>query len=216
MITVTTPRGIIRQTAGSFSAASLNEQTPIVVPSGRGKAAAARAEAAAAAKAAQAAPPPAAEPSSSRLSAAPPALSAAPASRAPAASLPQSAPSPFPNPHQVVPAPTHLTHFVVDGTPIMRPAHEIDAMKAKAQAQGMTDPTTPGAASVLASAGAPRDSGQLEIEFNHAITYVNKIKSRFKDKPNTYKQFLEILQTYQRDGRAITEVSPFKLLTGLR
>jgi histone deacetylase complex regulatory component SIN3 len=105
---------------------------------------------------------------------------------------------------------------MVDGTPIMRPPHEIDAMKAKAQAQGLADPTTPGAASALATAGAPRDSGQLEIEFNHAITYVNKIKSRFKDKPNTYKQFLEILQTYQRDGRAITEVSPFSLSLGIR
>ncbi|GAA6061549.1 hypothetical protein JCM10212_001081, partial [Sporobolomyces blumeae] len=44
------------------------------------------------------------------------------------------------------------------------------------------------------------------MEFNHAITYVNKIKTRFAKEPDTYKTFLEILQTYQKDGRPIQEV----------
>ncbi|KAL5614953.1 uncharacterized protein BROUX77_000790 [Berkeleyomyces rouxiae] len=44
------------------------------------------------------------------------------------------------------------------------------------------------------------------VEFNHAISYVNKIKNRFQDRPEIYKQFLEILQTYQRESKAITEV----------
>lgn len=44
------------------------------------------------------------------------------------------------------------------------------------------------------------------MEFNHAITYVNKIKTRFAKEPETYKTFLEILQTYQKDGRPIQEV----------
>jgi paired amphipathic helix protein Sin3a len=61
------------------------------------------------------------------------------------------------------------------------------------------------------------------VEFNHAISYVNKIKvslnlqllaefsnhrwqNRFQDKPEIYKQFLEILQTYQRESKAITDV----------
>jgi paired amphipathic helix protein Sin3a len=86
----------------------------------------------------------------------------------------------------------------------MRPQAEINAMKA-AQAQGLNEPsaTTPAPGNA-----AQRDApASIEIEFNHAITYVNKIKSRFKDKPDTYKQFLEILQTYQRDGREITDVS---------
>jgi paired amphipathic helix protein Sin3a len=95
---------------------------------------------------------------------------------------------------------------VVDGVPILRPPHELAAVKAKALAQGLPDPTANVSASALASGEAPREGAQIEIEFNHAITYVNKIKSRFKDKPDTYKQFLEILQTYQKDGRAITEV----------
>ncbi|EGO30319.1 hypothetical protein SERLADRAFT_444328 [Serpula lacrymans var. lacrymans S7.9] len=38
-------------------------------------------------------------------------------------------------------------------------------------------------------------------EFNHAIQYLNKIKARYADDPDTYKQFLEILQTYQKEQR---------------
>ncbi|ORY82379.1 hypothetical protein BCR35DRAFT_303785 [Leucosporidium creatinivorum] len=44
------------------------------------------------------------------------------------------------------------------------------------------------------------------MEFNHAINYVNKIKNRFVRDPDTYKAFLEILQTYQKEGRAIQDV----------
>ncbi|KAI9028606.1 hypothetical protein DFJ74DRAFT_659454 [Hyaloraphidium curvatum] len=44
------------------------------------------------------------------------------------------------------------------------------------------------------------------VEFNHAINYVNKIKNRFQNEPETYKQFLEILQTYQKEQKPIQEV----------
>ncbi|KAL8949911.1 MAG: hypothetical protein Q9222_004024 [Ikaeria aurantiellina] len=44
------------------------------------------------------------------------------------------------------------------------------------------------------------------VEFNHAIGYVNKIKNRFSTQPDIYKQFLEILQTYQRDLKPIQDV----------
>lgn len=37
------------------------------------------------------------------------------------------------------------------------------------------------------------------VEFNHAINYVNKIKNRFLDQPEIYKQFLDILQSYQKE-----------------
>ncbi|WVO13131.1 hypothetical protein L204_100743 [Cryptococcus depauperatus] len=84
-------------------------------------------------------------------------------------------------------------------------------------------PSTPSAAQFLASGGlshgnqsvpqAQRSSsgggsgaGAPILEFNHAITFVNKIKTRFNNDPDTYKQFLEILQTYQRDTRDIDEV----------
>ncbi|KAL9049653.1 MAG: hypothetical protein Q9162_007114 [Coniocarpon cinnabarinum] len=44
------------------------------------------------------------------------------------------------------------------------------------------------------------------VEFNHAISYVNKIKNRFSSQPEIYKQFLEILQTYQRESKPIGDV----------
>ncbi|KAI9316424.1 hypothetical protein BX666DRAFT_1950439 [Dichotomocladium elegans] len=44
------------------------------------------------------------------------------------------------------------------------------------------------------------------VEFNHAISYVNKIKNRYANDPDTYKQFLEILQTYQKERKPIQEV----------
>ena len=46
----------------------------------------------------------------------------------------------------------------------------------------------------------------LDVEFSQAINYVNKIKTRFADQPDVYKNFLEILQTYQREQKPIHEV----------
>jgi len=43
------------------------------------------------------------------------------------------------------------------------------------------------------------DDGQQPFEINHAISYVTTIKKRFASDTSTYKQFLEILHTYQRD-----------------
>ena len=78
-------------------------------------------------------------------------------------------------------------------------------------------PSTPSAAQFLASGGlggatnpSPSNrsgNGAPILEFNHAIAFVNKIKQRFSDDQDTYKQFLEILQTYQRDTKDIAEVS---------
>lgn len=43
------------------------------------------------------------------------------------------------------------------------------------------------------------------VEFNHAINYVNKIKNRFQGQPDIYKQFLEILHTYQKEQRNLKQ-----------
>ncbi|KAF1805262.1 Sin3 family co-repressor-domain-containing protein, partial [Mucor lusitanicus] len=51
-----------------------------------------------------------------------------------------------------------------------------------------------------------QEDRKAPVEFNHAITYVNKIKNRFAGQPDTYKKFLEILQTYQKDQKPISEV----------
>ncbi len=49
------------------------------------------------------------------------------------------------------------------------------------------------------------DKGQ-PVEFDHAITYVTKIKRRFADDAETYKRFLDILHTYQQEQKSIKEV----------
>ena len=54
--------------------------------------------------------------------------------------------------------------------------------------------------------GGSVDASRPPMEFNHAINYVNKIKNRFVREPDTYKAFLEILQTYQKEGKAIQDV----------
>ena len=46
-----------------------------------------------------------------------------------------------------------------------------------------------------AGAGAPGQPKNKAIDFDQAIKYVNKIKERFRNDSNVYKQFLEILQT---------------------
>ncbi|KAL3918541.1 MAG: hypothetical protein SGILL_004187 [Bacillariaceae sp.] len=65
----------------------------------------------------------------------------------------------------------------------------------------------PGAAVAGAPpAGSPNGDGQQPLEFDHAINYVTTIKKRFSDEPETYKKFLEILHTYQKEQRGIKEV----------
>lgn len=55
--------------------------------------------------------------------------------------------------------------------------------------------------------GSPNpEQRQGPVEFGHAISYVNKIKNHFSNQPEIYKQFLEILQTYQREQLRISEV----------
>ncbi|KAI8976122.1 Sin3 family co-repressor-domain-containing protein [Pilobolus umbonatus] len=54
--------------------------------------------------------------------------------------------------------------------------------------------------------GDTTEERKTPVEFNHAITYVNKIKNRFVSQPNIYKKFLEILQTYQKDQKPIQDV----------
>ncbi|GAB0097896.1 Sin3A [Sergentomyia squamirostris] len=62
-------------------------------------------------------------------------------------------------------------------------------------------------------------SGQNQnqpVEFNHAISYVNKIKNRFQNQPEKYKRFLEILHQYQKEqkvrdgqGKQLTEAEVY-------
>ncbi|KAF5694432.1 hypothetical protein FGLOB1_14213 [Fusarium globosum] len=50
------------------------------------------------------------------------------------------------------------------------------------------------------------NSGDRSVALNDAINYVKKIKDRFQDKPEIYKQFLAILQAYQREQKPTHDV----------
>eukprot|EP00761_Pharyngomonas_kirbyi_P006887 gb/GECH01006896.1/.p1 GENE.gb/GECH01006896.1/~~gb/GECH01006896.1/.p1 ORF type:complete len:585 (+),score=149.12 gb/GECH01006896.1/:1-1755(+) len=50
------------------------------------------------------------------------------------------------------------------------------------------------------------ESDQSVIDFDQAIGYVTKIKSRFIDQPHKYRDFLDILHTFQQDQTTISEV----------
>ncbi|RLN64109.1 hypothetical protein BBP00_00003642 [Phytophthora kernoviae] len=60
---------------------------------------------------------------------------------------------------------------------------------------------TPGA-----GGNAVSRSSTNPVEFDHAIHYVTTIKQRFADEPETYKEFLAILHTYQKEQRSIRQV----------
>ncbi|KAI3952206.1 hypothetical protein MKW98_005901 [Papaver atlanticum] len=44
------------------------------------------------------------------------------------------------------------------------------------------------------------------VEFDEAINFVNKIKTRFKDDDQVYKSFLDILNMYRKENKSIAEV----------
>lgn len=68
---------------------------------------------------------------------------------------------------------------------------------------GMHAPQAPQPQAAPAAGGA---QPQQPLEFDHAINYVTTIKKRFSNEPETYKKFLEILHTYQKEQRGIKEV----------
>ncbi|OAD03303.1 hypothetical protein MUCCIDRAFT_48800 [Mucor lusitanicus CBS 277.49] len=67
-------------------------------------------------------------------------------------------------------------------------------------------PPPPPLSATTPTASDDQGTRRAPVEFNHAINYVNKIKNRFSNDPETYKQFLEILQTYQKEQKPIQEV----------
>ncbi|KAJ2723071.1 hypothetical protein GGI07_002898 [Coemansia sp. Benny D115] len=79
------------------------------------------------------------------------------------------------------------------------------ASAAAVTGQGAADGRPPSAVGSPGVAVAAR-ARQVPMEFNHAINYVNKIKMRFAAEPDRYKEFLDILQTYQKEARPIQEV----------
>ncbi|XP_033821320.1 paired amphipathic helix protein Sin3b [Periophthalmus magnuspinnatus] len=55
------------------------------------------------------------------------------------------------------------------------------------------------------SSVSPPAAETSPVEFDSAISYVNKIKNRFLDHPEIYRAFLEILHTYQKEQLEVKE-----------
>ncbi|KAF0699793.1 Aste57867_9634 [Aphanomyces stellatus] len=80
----------------------------------------------------------------------------------------------------------------------------------------VTIPASSEAAAINAASNQPssaknkppstKPKGSQPVEFDHAILYVTTIKKRFADEPETYKAFLEILHTYQKEQGSIKQV----------
>ncbi|KAI0931347.1 hypothetical protein AcW2_000258 [Taiwanofungus camphoratus] len=87
-----------------------------------------------------------------------------------------------------------------------RPAHAPSLFESVfSNSPAMQGAQTTAAASFLGNLGNRTMEKTNEMDFNHAIQYLNKIKTRFADDPETYKQFLEILQTYQKEQKPLHE-----------
>lgn len=78
-----------------------------------------------------------------------------------------------------------FNQFLPRGHEIRREDMEREAEEARARAQG---------------------GGKPQVEFVHAISYVNKIKSRFANDERVYKNFLEILNMYRKNLKTISQV----------
>ncbi|OJJ46130.1 hypothetical protein ASPZODRAFT_133127 [Penicilliopsis zonata CBS 506.65] len=84
----------------------------------------------------------------------------------------------------------------------------LQAVSASGQPANLSQPmnSLAGVGSNVLQGGQADLNKRGPVEFNHAISYVNKIKNRFSSAPEIYKQFLEILQTYQRESKPIQDV----------
>ncbi|XP_056585636.1 paired amphipathic helix protein Sin3b isoform X2 [Triplophysa dalaica] len=122
---------------------------------------------------------------------------------------------------QVSPGPGRST-----GSSVVSAASSALAEAGSAQNEAVTSPE-----SIASSSGPPEQSSRLSlplpsretqsqpattsvspptsepspVEFDSAISYVNKIKNRFLDNPETYRAFLEILHTYQKEQLEVKE-----------
>eukprot|EP00842_Homolaphlyctis_polyrhiza_P000610 jgi/Hompol1/154/HPOL_005247-RA len=131
----------------------------------------------------------------------PPGAGAGPSARPIHPGAPAAVPPSGPTPHSGA--------MGIRGAPggIQQPVPSAVAPQNAAVPAGTMPSTIAAPAGAAPAAGAAGDSrARGPVEFNHAINYVNKIKNRFASEPDTYRQFLEILQTYQREQRPIQEV----------
>ncbi|KAH9950932.1 hypothetical protein B0H21DRAFT_720471 [Amylocystis lapponica] len=114
-----------------------------------------------------------------------------------------SVPSPDGQPPFGLPPPPVLPVGIGSGSRPVTPNSHFPTL-ADMQYAGQQGAQTTAAASFLGNLSnmSNRAMEKTPGEFNHAIQYLNKIKERFADSDAvTYKQFLDILQTYQKEQK---------------
>jgi paired amphipathic helix protein Sin3a len=104
---------------------------------------------------------------------------------------------------QIIAPPDHRTLPSIHHTVQALNRHAGQAAVSAGEALALAPLGNESGAQVLAGPGSEKRG---PVEFNHAINYVNKIKNRFASQPDIYKQFLEILQTYQKESKPIGDV----------
>jgi paired amphipathic helix protein Sin3a len=102
-------------------------------------------------------------------------------------------------------SPTQEPRHVVQGASAAARPMQPHRATSSQQQQQQARPKPPPPRSQMPST-PPQQQPHQAVEFDHAISYVTKIKKRFVDDPSTYHSFLEILHTYQKEQRGIKEV----------
>ena len=108
-----------------------------------------------------------------------------------------------PQPQPYVPPPA-------SALPVQQAPNHLPGMAPAPYGQPMSGPgpeaTPPPVPPTQAGSSATQNTKKAPIEFDQAINYVTKIKKTFEDKPGTYRAFLEILHTYQKEQKSIKDV----------
>ncbi|KAL5257487.1 hypothetical protein ACHWQZ_G012432 [Mnemiopsis leidyi] len=99
--------------------------------------------------------------------------------------------------------------------PITRPAPRPDLQQssgAPQSVQQLSAPVSSQPPKPQPPPGPPKPQGSAngipaQPEFNQAISYVNKIKTRFQTEPEVYKTFMEILHTFQKDQKTVKDTT---------
>ncbi|EAA12860.5 AGAP007892-PA, partial [Anopheles gambiae str. PEST] len=98
--------------------------------------------------------------------------------------------------------PTGVTASTASSTTVVS---AVDATTGGGSAGATPPPEAQTATVTTTVVPTPTATANQPVEFNHAITYVNKIKNRFHTQPEKYKRFLEILHTYQKEQKTYKE-----------
>ena len=113
------------------------------------------------------------------------------------------------NPLTLIPGSQALPGFVPVSQQHIAPAPPTGTVPGISGAAVAAQPavvTASASAPAVGAGGAAGAGPPGQMQQAHAIHYVTKIRNRFSQEPETYRQFLRILHTYQKEQKGIKEV----------